>query len=174
MKVSRARGQQLIGGNWSPRDLLRNSGSQRHSKCLFAFLRVCSRKATRLISINLYLLSLRASVRDKSGQTTATSQMKRVSGKSLRVYTSGKSGRAIAFKHQTHERVLVAAQKQLCAQEACGELPREFVQRKAVQTKRVNSSALSFQIKGKHVSAENVHSLGAGGPPRVSGLRILR
>lgn len=90
------------------------------------------------------------------------------------MYTSGKSGRAIAFKHLTHERVLVAVQKQLCAREGCGELLRNFVQLKAVQTKRVNSSAQSFQIKGKHVSAENFHSLGAGGPPRVSGLRILR
>lgn len=153
---------------------LSNRGSQRHSKGLFAFLRVCARKAIRLISINLYLPSLRASVRDKSGQTTATSQTKGVSGRWLRVYTSGKSGRAIAFKHRTHERVLVAAQKRLCAREGCGELLRDFVQLKGVQTKRVNSSAVSFQIKGKHVSAENFHSLGAGGPPRVSGLRILR
>lgn len=164
----------MIGGNWSPRDLLRNKGSQRHSKCLFAFLRVCARTAIGLISNNLYLLSLRASVRDKSGQTTATSQKKGASGTSLRVYISGKSGRAIAFKHRTHERLLVAVPKQLCAREGCSELLRDFVQLKAVQTKRVHSSALSFQIKGKHVSAENFHSLGAGGPPRLSGLRILR
>lgn len=126
----RARGQQLIGGNWesSPRDLPRDGGSQTHSRGLFAFLRVCARKAIRLLSIKLYLLSYDVFVefgasRDETPQLPIKNECwgcsDGVSRTSSRLCASGKSGRAQAFKQQNDERVLVAVQKQLCAQEGC-------------------------------------------------------